>query len=163
MFLAAIQSPSDNQAAAQAKWMQLFIPFMSGLLLGWWAHFLSTKRESRNRVKKAKDDFGVFIREQVAALPQRGVREFYDRTKPSIRDAVHRVWHFIESDDQRRRLDILWREYDEIPAHEFNRAHEGAMGEVMRALSKIAQPPVEFQTPYEIVKYYLDEFYKFSA
>jgi hypothetical protein len=112
-----------------------------------------------NRVQAEKDRFGVFLREQLASLPERGVREFYDRTKPAIRDAVQRVGHFL-GDRQRARLDRLWREYDEIPAHDFDRKHEGAMGEMMRALSKIAKPPAEFQTPHEIVRYYLDELYK---
>jgi hypothetical protein len=116
----------------------------------------------KNRTQSAKDAFGVFIREQIANLPQRGVREFYDRTKPTIRDAVQRVWHFL-GDERRSRIDRLWREYDDIPARELDHAHEGAMGEMMRKLSQIAKPPAEFQTPYEIVRYYLDEFYKFST
>jgi hypothetical protein len=110
-----------------------------------------------------KDLFGVSIRKQIAALPQRGVRDFYASSKPAIRDAVCQVWHFLDSDDTRRRLDRLWREYDELPAHEFDRTHEGAIGEMMRKLSQIATPPAEFRTPYEYVRYYLDEFYKLSA
>ena len=114
------------------------------------------------RTKDAKDAFGGFIREQIGALQQRGIREFYERTKPSIRDAVHRVWHF-HTEERRSRLDRLWSEYDQITAQELDSNNEGEMGEAMRRLSQIANPPADLQTPHEIVRYYLDEFYKFSA
>jgi hypothetical protein len=117
---------------------------------------------ARNRLTKAKDDFGGFIRDKIGTLPERDVGEFYKSTKPSIRVAVQHVWHFL-TEDQRSRLDELWIVYDQIPAEKFDPKHEGKMGETMRALSKIAKPPAEFQKPSEIVRYYLDEFYKFSA
>ena len=144
-----------------SQWLQYLIPFVTGVVLGWFGHVLTSSRESRRRIIGAKDEFGVFIREKIAALPERGVGEFYAATKPAIRDAVFQVWHFLSSDEQRNRLDRLWREYDEIQAQEFDRAHEGAMGEVIGALYKVAG--AEFQSPHEIVRYYLDEFYKFSV
>ena len=133
-----------------------YIPIVGALIVGGVALYIRYK----NRTQTPKDSFGVFIQEQIGALPQRGVREFYDRTKPSIRQAVQKVRHFL-TDEQRGRLDRLWSEYDQIQAQEFDRAHEGTMGDVVRSLYKVAG--AEFQSPYEIVRYYLDEFYKFSA
>ncbi len=119
------------------------------------------KLAAKNRIQTAKDRFGVFIQKHRSALPQRKVREFYESTKPAIRDSVSQVWHFLNSDDQRAYLDRLWREYDQIPAQEFDSKHEGAMGELARKLYRIAG--AEFQSPYEILQFYLDEFYKFAA
>jgi hypothetical protein len=120
------------------------------------------KEEAKGVVDKEKAEFGVIIQQHIVTLPERGVMEFYSRTKTAIRDAVFRVRRFI-TDEQRAGLDRLWREYDQIPARELDPKHEGAKGEMVRALCKIAKPPSEFKTPCEIVRYYLDEFYKCAA
>ena len=114
----------------------------------------------KSRVQTAKDAFGVFIREKLGELPKREVAEFYAKTKPGIRDAVQRVGHYLTR-EKRTRLERAWKDYDEIPAQVLDRRHEGAMGEAIRDLHKVAG--AEFQSPYEIVKFYLDLFYEFSA
>jgi hypothetical protein len=118
--------------------------------------------QSHRRVKDSKDVFGVFIQGKISELPKRSVGDFYTRTKPAISAEVHRVWHFL-AEDKRTRLDILWREYDQIPAQDLDSKNEGAMGEAMRDLCKRAIPPSEFKTPYEIIRRHLDEFYKCAA
>jgi len=122
-------------------------------LIGWFA-------ASRKRVRDAKDTFAVFMSQKLAQIPKRDLADFYQRTKPSIRDEVARIRPFLSIRDKDT-IDRLWREYDEIPALELDRAHEGAMGEVMRALNKLAGS--EFQSPDEIIRYYVDSFYKMSA
>ncbi len=122
----------------------------------------AAKEAQRAIVGKEKAEFGVFIHQQRMALPERGVGEFYDRTKPEIRDAVQRVKQFLPS-EQRTSLDDVWKEYDQIKAEQLATKNEGAMGESMRDLHKRATPANEFKTPYGIVRHYLDAFYKFSA
>ena len=98
--------------------------------------------------------------QKLAQIPRRNLADFYQRTKPSIRDEVARIRPFLSIRDKDT-IDRLWREYDEIPAQELDRAHEGAKGEVMRALNKLAGS--EFQSPDEIIRFYFESFCKLSA
>jgi len=119
----------------------------------------------KSRVLAEKDRFGVFIRGQAAILPQVKVREFYIRTKPAIRLEIYKFSHFL-TEDQRTRLDRLWKEYDEIPeAHlsedrenEHGTTWEEALNEAVSGVS-VANP----KHPRDLLTYYFDEFYKFSA
>jgi hypothetical protein len=151
--------------------LAIIVTLATGIIIGWWGHILATNREAKNRMRKARDEFGGFILAQIAALKplaleSDAVREFYDRTKGGVREAVHRMWHFLPI-EQRTRLDTLGSEYDQIPAHEFDRPHEREMANIKQELSKISgeefQHPYKFQSPYEAVKHYLNEFHKFSA
>lgn len=133
-----------------------FFTVLGGFIAGGVGLCLANHR----RVLDAKDAFGVFIRGKIGGLPKREVGDFYKSTKPAIRAEVHQFWHFLNR-EQRTRLDRLWKEYDEIQAHELDPQNEATMGEAMRSFSKLAG--IEFQSPYEVVRFYLDEFYKFSA
>jgi hypothetical protein len=122
-------------------------------LIGWFA-------ASRKRVRDAKDTFAVFMSQKLVQIPQRDLADFYQRTKSDIRDEVARVRPFLPI-RAKERIDQLWKEYDEIPTQDLNRANEGARGELARALYKKAG--AEFQSAHEIIRYYLNEFYKLSA
>jgi hypothetical protein len=115
---------------------------------------------SRKRVRDAKDTFAVFMSQKLAQVPKRDLADFYQRTKPSIRDEVARIRPFLSIRDKDT-IDRLWREYDEITTQELDRTHEGAMGEVVRDLNRLAGS--EFQSPGEIIRYYFDCFTKLSA
>ena len=136
--------------------VRAFFTILGGAVSG----FIGWFSASRKRVRDAKDTFAVFMSQKIAQIPKRGLADFYQRTKPGIRDEVARIRPFLSIRDKDT-IDRLWREYDEIPAQELDRAHEGAMGDVMRDLNKLAGS--EFQSPYEIIRFYLDSFYKLSA
>src|SRR2546427_3844226 len=97
-----IQPPSNQEAnrksdALLQEWIspQVASALFVGLFIGWFAHVLAGRRESKTRIRREKDQFGVFIRERIGELPKRAVHEFYNRTKPAIRNAVQRVGHFL--------------------------------------------------------------------
>ena len=119
------------------------------------------KEAAKAVVDREKAEFGVFFREQKDLIPKRGVREFYNRTKPAIRAAVCRLGHFL-SGEERDRLEALRNKYEDIKTEDLDPLNESAFGEgVARPLHKLAG--IEFQTPDKVVEHYFDEFYKFSA
>lgn len=139
-----------------SPWVRAGFTILGGAisgLIGWFA-------ASQKRVRDAKDTFTVFISQKRAQIPKRDLAEFYQRTKADVRDEVARVRPFL-SIQSRDKLDHLWKEYDELPPHDFDRLHEGAMGETIRALHKRAG--AEFQSAHEVIGYYFDEFYKITA
>jgi len=111
----------------------------------------------KNRVQSEKDKFGVFIREQTAKLPPANIEHFYRTTKPDMKVAVERLKHFLNTND-RNRIDRLWREYDETPYENFQKERES---ETMRAIENM--DGFSCHNPRDIVKYYLDGFYKFAS
>lgn len=129
-----------------------------GLVVAGYAHILANRRDDRKRVRDSKDRFGTFIKETLATLPNRGLKAFYDSTKPGIKIAVHTFQHYPMAHSERSTLDRLWKEYDTIDADELD---ESFQSEVFRKAfeTQIGKP---YQHPREIIRYYLEEFYKFS-
>jgi len=114
------------------------------------------------RTKDAKDDFGRFVSTKIGEVPKRDVLGFYKSSKPAIREAVHRFMHYLKT-EKRASIQSLWEEYDSVTDQQLDPINEGKMGEVFRDLQKLTNPPTKFNSPHEVVRYYLDEFYKFSA
>jgi hypothetical protein len=132
------------------------MPFIAvaGIMVAAW---VAIHNRRKTRVQAQKDKFGVFIREQIAAVPRKGVSDFYSRTKPELRSAVQTVGHFLDQ-KQRATLDRLWREYDEIPWHDLRQENEASwLADFHKRFGG------EYQHPQEIVRYYLDQFYEFAA
>ncbi len=136
--------------------VRAFFTILGGAVSG----FIGWFTASRKRVRDAKDTFAVFISQKISQIPKRGLADFYQDTKPGIRDEVARLRPFLSIKDKDI-LDRLWTKYDEIQAAELDRANEGAMGDAMQALNKCAGS--EFQSPYEIIRFHLDSFSKLSA
>lgn len=133
--------------------LKILIPFAAG----YFAHFLQSRRENRGRIRREKDTFAVFIRQKIGVLPERRIEEFYNGTKPEIRDAIHRICVFLPSETELA-IDRLWKEYDEIPADKLSGENEpDYVKEIMEL-----DGGEEFRPPRDIVAHYLDEFYKFA-
>jgi hypothetical protein len=165
--LAIIQEPTNRQPHPQSndliqQWVtpQVITALFVGLIIGYWSHLLTSRRETLNRIQAAKDVFGDFILDKKASLPERGILDFYDKTKPEMRTAVQRIGRYL-GEDGRGRLDKLWTKYDKTARENLDAHQEGFKGESARSLDTLAglqaQPP-----PREIVEHFLDEFYKFA-
>lgn len=163
IFSVLPHASKDNHEEQKHRLINIvpYLPVVAAVLGG---GFLIYNR-SVARVQAGKDSFGVFIRDQISALPNTGVREFYDRTKPDIKKAVGRMLHFLPS-NQRDGLDRLWQEYDEIPDKDLSADRENEHGTswnegLVEALGgdKVPYP----KHPRDLLKEYFDEFYKFSA
>jgi hypothetical protein len=168
IFIAAIQTPANQAVDHNQEWLQNVIhgviQIAVGVVIGWVAHRFSRLRDDRNRARKSKDNFGVFIHKLASLLPQVKVQVFYILTKPSINSEIHGLWHFL-TDDKRARLDRLWKEYDEIPDADLSEDRENEYGTTWEEglVEAVGGIPSNSKHPRIILKYYLDEFYKFSA
>ncbi len=130
-----------------------YVAILSAIIGGSIALYIRHK----NRIQNAKDAFGVVIQEKIAHLPDRDIESFYRTTKLDIKTAVSRVRHFLNA-NERVRIDRLWKEYEEIPAEQLDSKEEASwIAEFHRRLGG------EYQHPRDIVRYYLDEFYKFAS
>ena len=136
----------------------------SGIILGWLAHLLASRRDHRNRVNKAKADFGVFINRQLGILPQVEIRHFYTLTKPFFNSEIHGLKYFL-TDSQRARIDRLWKEYDEITEEDLSEDRENEHGTTWEEGLNDAVytiPTTNPSHPRDVLKNYFVEFNKFS-
>jgi len=136
-----------------------------GWLVGHWTGLRNGRRSERaaqslaekNRIRKANDDFGSFIRRQIGTIPQTDVKAFYTKTKPAIREAVDVLWHYCAADD-RSRLNAIWAKYDQIPDTHLDKDREDDWEREARMIGGTSYPH-----PRDVVKEHLEEFYKFLA
>lgn len=128
-----------------------------GLFAGYWAHWLTCWRDDRKRIREIKDPFGVFIQQQIDAIPEREVVEFYHRTKSLIRDEKNKIVHFLKS-DERLRLAEVWKQYDEA-GERLSEADNGSnTGGLVILKTFLGEDP---ELNYDRVRRLLNELYKF--
>jgi hypothetical protein len=138
-----------------------YFPIVAALIVGGIALYVRHK----TRTQPAKDAFGVFIRKQISELPEKNIKAFYTHSKPKIREACDDVWHALPS-QRRESLDRLWKEYDEMPEAHLSEERENEYGTTLEEDLREAGDGVTPEHPghpRDVLKYYLDEFYKFSA
>jgi hypothetical protein len=87
------------------------------------AAWVAIHNRRKSRVQVEKDKFGHFLIDQRSAVPDTGVRDFYDRTKPLIKRAVDQVRRVL-ADTERDSLDRIWKEYEEIPYEDLSADNE---------------------------------------
>jgi len=138
---------------------------------------------ARRRIRPERIKFGILIQQQIGAIPERGVREFYFQTKPKIRDAVFALEFFLTlplHKKERSTLEALWREYDAIDLKNakhciedewegtlkwkdpLNRHREGAWQKTLSDLHKMTKPPGEWQKASDILRFNLERFLEFA-
>ena len=173
---AIVQPPANQEPSIPAYSRQQITPFFVGLivgvLLGYFFHWLTCRRDNKNRIKAVKDPFGVFIITQISNIPtERGVIKFYDDTKPAIKIEKDRLLHFL-SRKKRRRINELWEQYDkEVPTLFDSCQEEGFKGveggavfvgvEIMRDLYRLDGKALE--SNHDLMKRYLEKFYKYAS
>src|SRR5262249_39548154 len=61
---------------------------VGGLFVTWVNHRRTVQHAANSTIEKEKDDFGKLILKQMADLPERKIQEFYESTKPVLKEAV---------------------------------------------------------------------------
>jgi hypothetical protein len=118
-------------------------------IVGFWiAHYW--------RSRNAKDNFLTFMSQKRGAIPKRDAGDFYTTTKTEIRDVVFKLRPFL-TPAKVVLLDRLWSEYNEISHEELAPENEAAW---RIAFAKRFEH--EFQSPSEILTFYMDEFCKIA-
>jgi hypothetical protein len=153
-MIATIQPPTNPQTTYQADLVQklvtLFGGLIIGLILGWWGHFLAIRRESRSRLKKAKDDFLAVIAQQRTKLKSMPRREdiFFVESILPLSEAVYRLQHILPSGQWGRLRQIL-TEYESHGREQF-----GGTREMLAAYFQTCQ------LPEQRLHGFLDRFYE---
>jgi hypothetical protein len=124
----------------------------------WFAKRRERERDALARITKAKDNFGLFFAKLIINIPDKDILVYYDSIKASAKEVQITLWHYLEVGD-RNRLDVLWKEYDEIDREKLNPENED---ETARDFEKMDTGRI-LKHPRYILKYHLQRLYDFTA
>jgi hypothetical protein len=154
VMIAVVAPPPQQAARHQGGYLdpQTVGALIVGLVIGWLAHVLASRREAKSRIRRGKDEFLATLADQEAKFATMKFREaeFFEQSVPILARAVYRVQPFTCA-EQWSCLDQILREYQSHHKSEF----EGGRARVVAA---IAADRGSGKTHTQALQAYLDRF-----
>ena len=113
-----VSGPAGQEAQQQNEWLQLLIRALpvATFAAGYFTHWLTTRRDARNRLRRGKDDYIGALARWESQIPQRAddCKRLRDESVAPISAAIHTARTFV-GDAAFARLSATLSEYQQIP------------------------------------------------